>query len=54
MKNSGYSLEARGSPLKTAGSSPKWYQNFRFEAGYFTNVRNNKVFEVDGAKDVEG
>lgn len=31
-----------------------WYQNFKYEGGYFTNVRNNNVFEVVGSNDVEG
>jgi hypothetical protein len=54
VRSTGYSLEARGNSLTYGSSYAKPEQQFRYEKGYLINVKTNKVFDVTGAKDVEG
>jgi hypothetical protein len=52
-----YCIEIDGSGngryLRNRAINSRWWQLFRYEGGYVTNIKNGKVFAVDGGLDNE-
>lgn len=55
-KESSIDIQRAGtsSNLQIWATNARWFQLFKYVDGYMVNVKNNKVFDISGGKDVEG
>lgn len=53
VKDKSKSLDIRNTKMYLYPTNSEWYQIFKYEDGFFRNLKNNKVFDVSGGKDAE-
>jgi hypothetical protein len=55
-KEASIDIQGAGSSsnLQIWRTGARWFQLFKYENGFFVNIKNNKVFDVANGNDVEG